>query len=181
MTRIIVKGLALLLIGGCVGPDVADRDTKTRDSVKVGGQGVRPQTKRVVTVSYAQSSADEVVKRLGELVPEGLPPTGGNRVSPREQLRLDLYRRLKELGDGAVPALVRGLKDPDVLIRRNVVLFLGLGQGFRPELRQFPPVKVPLPALVSALEDSDGTVRGWAAQTIDYMRRDTVEAVPAIQ
>ena len=185
MIRIMISNLACVAIGGCADPNVTTRATsKGQPSVVTGsqlqrdGQGAR-QLEPTEAESFSQSSANEVVKRLAELGPDGLPGMAKAASSPREQLRLNLYRRLRELGDGAVPALVLGLKDPDVLVRRNVVLFL-LAQGSYSELRELTYVRVPLLSLVGALDDSDSTVRGWAAQVIGGNGADAVEAVPAL-
>jgi len=156
MTRILIKVVACLAIAGCARQEVHEPEA----------------------VPVARSSAEEVVLRLAEVPDNGLPGMASNGVPPKEQLRLDLYRRLMELGDNAVPALVRGLGNPDVRIRRNVILFLAAGQGYFPELHQFTRVRVPFSSLVGALKDSDPTVRGWTAQAIGWSGRDAVAAVP---
>ena len=190
MTLIIISSFTCLVIGGCTDSNVSARGTpQGQVSVVSGSQGQQAQqpgqggyqVAPVNTESFTQSSAAEVVQRLASLGPDGLPAMAKAASSPREQLRRNLYRRLRELGDEAVPALVLGLKDPDVLVRRNVVLFLS-GQGFysESELNQLRNVRVPLPSLVGALDDSDSTVRAWAAQVIGGSGPDAAEAVPAL-
>jgi HEAT repeat protein len=77
--------------------------------------------------------------------------------------------------------LTRGLDNPNVLIRRNVALFLGVGRGLTQGLTQTQfNVRMALPALVRALKDSDPTVRAWAAQAIGGVGPDAAEAVPAL-
>jgi HEAT repeat protein len=142
------------------------------------------------TALPTQISADEVVQRLAELGPGGLPATASPGVMatgetptlpPREQLRLDLYRALVQLGDDALPALARGLGSPDVLVRRNVALFLLGGWAFHPALWQSRVnIRPALPALVKALQDDDSTVRAWAAQAIGGIGREAASAVPAL-
>ena len=183
----LIKTVIFMVIGGCAGHDLKEKDSSlAQDSVGQGQQGQRQgqgqgrQTPRVEDFHFERSSAEEVVQRFAELAPAGLPGMAKSASSPREQLRRALYRRLKELGDDALPALVRGLNDPDVLVRRNVILFLTAGQGFYPELHQLRPVRVPFSALLGALRDSDGTVRAWTAQAIGWMGPEAVEAVPAL-
>jgi hypothetical protein len=191
--RFVIKAVICMVIGGCAGQDLNDKDASLmRDSVAQGpaqGQGQGPgqgrqgqvqQTQRVEAFHFERSSAEEVVQRFAELTPAGLPATAKMASSPREQLRRALYRRLRELGDDSVPALVRGLNDPDVLVKRNVVLFLATGQGIYPELNHLRHVRVPFPALLGALRDTDGTVRAWTAQAVGWMGPEAVEAVPAL-
>ena len=182
MSRIIITitAVAWLTIEGCAGPNAPEREAPVAsEPAAIGVQGLR-QSERVEAVPVIQNSAEEVVQRLGELEPSGLPGMASNGVSPREQLRLALYKRLKELGDDAVPALVRGLSDPNVLVRRNVALFLVEGQVYVAELQQMKVILVPIPVLVRALQDSDATVRAWSAQAVGWMSRGSVEAVPAL-
>ena len=65
-------------------------------------------------------SAEELVQALGQF-PAAIPATGAS--SPLEQHRAEIYDRLWSLGPTALPALCRGLADPDVQVRRNVALF----------------------------------------------------------
>jgi hypothetical protein len=186
MIRVIVSSLACLVIGGCAESNVTALSTsKGQASVVSGSQLQREgqgghQFEPIKTESLSESSADEVVKRLAELGPDGLPGMARAALSPREQLRRNLYRRLRELGEGAVPALILGLEDPDVLVRRNVVLFLAAGQGYYSEFRELTYVRMPSLSLARALDDSDSIVRAWAAQAIGLNGPGAVEAVPAL-
>ena len=132
--------------------------------------------------SSAQTSADDLVKQLREL-PTPLPAMGrtDGMIDPIEQRRRDLYRQLWSLGDNALPALARGLSDPDVRIRRNVALFLNvLAGGWVDYLRPKVNIGATLQALVAALNDSDPSVRGWSAQAIGEIGPDAAEAIPAL-
>ena len=141
----------------------------------------------LILTALAQTTpagAEEVVQRLAELGPGGLSGRAsapGSAAAIREELRQRLYTRLGDLGDAAVPALSRGLGDPNVLIRRNVALFLAAGRFAVPSLAQSRlNGRLMLPALIGALKDNDATVRGWAAQAIGGIGRDAAEAVPAL-
>ncbi len=132
--------------------------------------------------SSVQGSADEVVKQLREL-PTPLPGMArSDGTIPRiEQRRRELYRQLRQLGDDALPALARGLSDPDVRIRRNVALVLNvLAGGWFDSSQPKVNIRVCLRALVAALKDSDASVRGWAAQAIGEIGPDAAEAIPAL-
>ena len=70
---------------------------------------------------------------------------------------------------------------PDVQVRRNVALFLGVAGGDwydrgRPRLA----IEGCVPALVGALADSDGRVKELAAQAIGATGAAGVPAVPAL-
>jgi HEAT repeat protein len=80
-----------------------------------------------------------------------------------------------------VPALCRGLGDPDVQVRRNVALFLGVAGGDwydrgRPRLA----IEGCVPALVEALADSDSRVKELAAQAVGATGDAGVPAVPVL-
>jgi HEAT repeat protein len=103
------------------------------------------------------------------------------RIDPVEQRRHAVYARLREIGQPAVPALARGLADPDVGIRRNVALFLivgGMGL-WSPREPRFD-LQGLVPALTAALSDSDPTTRGFAAQAISTVGAAAAPAVPAL-
>jgi HEAT repeat protein len=82
-----------------------------------------------------------------------------------------------------MPALSRGLGDPNVQIRRNVALFLGVTSGgwftFDPPQQRLD-IHDALPALTTALGDDDSRVRGLAAQAIGNIGPSAVNAVPAL-
>jgi hypothetical protein len=127
-------------------------------------------------------SADELVQALRQFpaaIP-GIAPSNGV-LPPNERLRREIYDRLWSLGSVAVPALCRGLGDPDVQVRRNVALFLGVAGGNwydrgRPRL----PIEGCVPALVEALADSDSRVKELAAQAVGATGDAGVPAVPVL-
>jgi HEAT repeat protein len=135
--------------------------------------------------AFAQTtaqSADELVAQLGQFkasLPATAPSTGvPDALEVQRQL---VYDRLWSLGSAAVPALNRGLADPDVQIRRNVALFLGAAGGSwydrsRPRL----DIRPCLEALIAALADSDPRVRHLAAQAVGAIGADASSAVPAL-
>jgi HEAT repeat protein len=127
-------------------------------------------------------SADELVQALRQLpaaIPGSAPSTGV--LSPTERLRREIYDRLWSLGPVALPALCRGLGDPDVQVRRNVALFLGVAGGDWYD-RERPRLAIDqcVPALVGALADSDSRVRELVAQAVGATGATGVSAVPAL-
>ena len=142
-----------------------------------------------VTMSgHAQSSAqpsdpghaDQLVQELRQF-PASLPATArsdGSR-DPTEDKRRRVYDELQALGTGSLPALVRGLADPDVKVRRNVALFLNVVAGNLYGLSQSRlDIRPSLPALIAALRDPDARVREMAAQAIGGIGPDASSAVP---
>jgi hypothetical protein len=127
-------------------------------------------------------SADELVQALRQFpaaIP-GVAPSNGV-LPPAERLRREIYDRLWSLGSIAVPALCRGLGDPDVQIRRNVALFLGVAGGhWYDRERQRLAIEGCVPALVGALADSDGRVKELAAQAVGATGAAGVPAVSAL-
>jgi HEAT repeats len=127
-------------------------------------------------------SAEELVQALHQFpaaIP-GVAPSNGV-LPPTERLRREIYDRLWSLGSVALPVLCRGLGDPDVQVRRNVALFLGVAGGNwydrgRPRLA----IEGCVPALVGALADSDGRVKELAAQAVGATGAAGVSAVPAL-
>ena len=185
MALVVAAAVAGLFISGCVATGSQDQDTHSPVNSAGGGSQKQLQTQRgeqPKSVSAGRMSAEDVVQRLAELGGSGLPPTPKSISSPREQLRLELYKRLEELGDAAIPPLAGGLRDPNFLVRRNVVLFLLAGRGYRQEMQglQRPHMNIHplLPDLVTALKDTDGVVRAWAAQAIGGLGQDAKGAVP---
>lgn len=132
--------------------------------------------------SSVSKSPTELVQALRDL-PAGLPgiaPSGGV-LPPAERLRSELYDALWSLGPQALPALCHGLSDPQVQVRRNVALFLGVAGGDwydrnRPRLA----IAACVPALVEALGDADDRVRGLAAQAVGATGAAGAPAVPAL-
>jgi HEAT repeat protein len=77
--------------------------------------------------------------------------------------------------------LAQGLKDPNVQLRKNIALALNVlaGNWFdrsKPKM----DIRAALPALITALQDSDGNVRAWSAQAIGEIGPDAARAVPAL-
>lgn len=73
-----------------------------------------------------------------------------------------------------------GLKDPDVRLRRNVVLAFGALSGGWWSFECGPAkidIRLALPALVDAFRDSDKDVAGWAAQAVGNMGASATSAV----
>ena len=132
--------------------------------------------------SSVQDPADEVVQQLRQL-PTPLPATARSdgTVDPVEQRRRELYGELRRLGADALPPLARGLKDPDVHLRRNVALALNVLAGnWYDRSKERMDIRAALPALIAALQDADGSVRAWSAQAIGEIGLDAAQAVPAL-
>ncbi len=132
----------------------------------------------------AAASPDALVQQLREF-PAALPGGGRSDGSddPVETRREQVYAQLRALGQEAFPALARGLPSSDVQVRRNVALFLLVVSSpsfnYRtPEARM--DIRRLLPDLIRALADSDGRVRGLAAQAIGEIGADASSAVPEL-
>ena len=80
--------------------------------------------------SPVQDQAEGIVQQLRQL-PTPLPATARSdgTVDSNEQLRRKLYGQLRQLGPDALPALARGLRYPDIQLRRNVALALNVLAG----------------------------------------------------
>ena len=132
--------------------------------------------------SPRQGEADALVQELRELPapwPFATAPSDGVP-RPLEVLQDRLYEQLRQLGDTAWPALSQGLSDPDVRVRRSVLIYLNsLGVAFPsgPPKTDFQPC---LPALIGALRDDDQYVRYWSAQMIALLGSKAASAVPAL-
>ena len=137
-----------------------------------------------------RTQADTLVQQLRDL-PTPLPsgpssrittiPTSAVPLQPEEQRRRQLYGQIRRLGKKGVLALSRGLHDQDVQLRKNVALAFNVlaGVWFDPSWPKLD-IKAGLPALIAALQDSDGSVRGWSAQAIGEIGPDAAPAVPAL-
>jgi hypothetical protein len=102
---------------------------------------------------------------------------------PAEAKRRQIYDQLYALGSESVPSLARALQSSDVGLRRNVILVLGVLAGGWYFSDRSPPkidIRAALPALITALRDSDLTVRAWAAEDIGDVGPGAVEAVPQL-
>ena len=145
----------------------------------------------VVSISgHAQSAAQRIVSgRADGLVQElrqfpaslsGIARSDGSP-DPREERRRLLYDEIWALRSAALPALIRGLADPDVQVRRNVALFLNAAAGsWYDPTRVKLDIRPCLTALIAALADSDSRVRELAAQAIGAIGSDASSAVPAL-
>jgi hypothetical protein len=130
----------------------------------------------------ATQTPDELVQALREL-PASIPAVapGDGVLPPIERHRREIYDRLWSLGPAALPALCRGLADPDVRVRRNVALFLSVAAGQWYD-RERPRLAISscVPALVATLKDSDNRVRELSAQAVGATGSAGVSAVPAL-
>jgi HEAT repeat protein len=129
-----------------------------------------------------QDEADQLVQQLREFraaLPAARPSNGVP--DPVEERRRQVYTRLRDIGEQAMPALIRALADPDIQVRRNVVLFLDVAAGSWYDLsRPKMNIQSALPALMTSLEDRDERVRGLAAQAIGEIGPNAAAAVPAL-
>ncbi len=125
-----------------------------------------------------QTDADTLVQQLRDL-PTPLPPSPRSDGSPEEQQRRRLYESLLGLGPSGVLALSRALRDDDVHLRKNAALALGVLAGGWYDLTWAKlDIRLALPTLVAALQDTDSNVRGWSAQAIGDIGPDAAKAVP---
>jgi len=135
-----------------------------------------------VGMASAQDKADQLVGSL-RMFPAALPGIAPSNGKPdlNEERRRQVYSELRELDQQALPALIRGLADRDVQLRRNVALFLGTaaGEWYDPSQPRMN-VQAALPALITSLTDSDDRVRELVAQVIGEIGPSAVAAVPAL-
>lgn len=138
------------------------------------------------------ATAAGVVERLRELpLPLRAFPHGIAATKPTppplpalESRRQHVYDELHALGPVSVRALAHALHDPDPEMRRNVAVALDvLGGGWWqfPDGRSKLDLGPALPALLTALGDSDSGVRAWAAQDISDMGAAAATAVPHLR
>jgi HEAT repeat protein len=102
---------------------------------------------------------------------------------PGERKRHEIYEQLHDMGSECIPALVRGLRDPDANMRRNVALAFGVLGGGWWQFEVGPtriPTRAALPALIMALQDSDQDVRALSAQAIGDIGPEAATAVPSL-
>jgi len=138
------------------------------------------------------TQADAIVASLRDLplplraFPRGIAsPQAMRRPLPALELRRqEIYERLRVLGPASVPALARALRDPDAGMRRDVVValdVLGGGWWHFPDGASKLDIRRALPALVTALQDSDPGVRAWAAADIGDIGAAAAPAVPRLR
>ena len=113
-----------------------------------------------------------------------LPPLPGGPVwNEAERNRLRIYEELLDWGAQTVLPLAEALKNPDVQMRRNAGLALDVLSG-----RWWPfecglatlDISAALPALISALQDTDWYVRLVVADTLGNLKDRASAAVPAL-
>lgn len=138
------------------------------------------------------SEADAVVAKLREL-PLPMRPfqqeAGSAKTTPPalpalEAKRQQVYDQLHALGAASVPALARALRDPDPEMRRDVAVALdvvGGGWWHFPDGDAKLDLRPALPALLSALGDSDPGVRAWVSQDISDIGEGAATAVPRLR
>jgi hypothetical protein len=134
---------------------------------------------------------DALVLRLRE-VPEHIDPSpfsvmcSGSRecppppLPPLEAERRRIYNELYALGPAGVAALARSLASSDVQLRRNVAVtldVLGGGWWFHDRYPSRIDISAALPALMTALGDSDNDVRAYAASDLGDLGSKAAPAV----
>ncbi|MGA7537999.1 MAG: HEAT repeat domain-containing protein [Steroidobacteraceae bacterium] len=138
------------------------------------------------------AEADTLVAKLRDLplplraFPRGIASKQATqRPLPALELRREkVYDELHALGPASVPALARALRDPDAGMRRDVVVALGVlagGWWHFPDGASRLDIRPALPALVTALQDSDPQVRAWAAADIGSIGAAAASAVPGLR
>jgi HEAT repeat protein len=106
---------------------------------------------------------------------------GGSRLTPREQRRTEVLAQLEALGQSAVPALIRALRDPEVQMRQNAALAMGfLASNYSTAPRVTLDIRSAIPALIDAMDDADSRVRGWAIGALWEIGPDAKAAIPAL-
>ncbi len=127
---------------------------------------------------------ETLVQQLRQLPPI-LPATVPSSMEERkkESLRESIYEELLDWGAASIPPLVDGLRDPDVGLRRNVLLAFGVLSGgwhrFECGTAKLD-ISSALPALEAAFRDSDSSVRAWAAAAVGNIGEGAAQAVPAL-
>ncbi|SRR5579885_493521 len=138
------------------------------------------------------AKADAVVAQLRDLplplraLPRGIPSAkaAAPPLPALESRRQQVYDELHALGPASVPALARALRDADPQMRRDVAValdVLGGGWWHFPDGDSKLDLRPALPALLAALEDSDSSVRAWAAEDLSDMGAAGAAAVPQLR
>lgn len=154
-----------------------------------------PHAARIDTAAAAGAAAakaDALVSKLRDLpmplrgFPQGFTPAKGAPppLPALESRRQKVYDQLHALGPAGVSALARALRDPDPEMRRDVAVALdvvGGGWWHFPDGDSKLDLRPILPALLTALQDSDSGVRAWAAQDISDMGSAAATAVPHLR
>ena len=144
-------------------------------SVVAAGQEPFPQ-------AAAPTDASRVVEQMrGFSMQQSATAPSDGKVDPAQRRRVAIIKSLRQLGEGALPALTRALSDPDVQMRRNAALALiNLGGGYLAEARPRLDIRGVTPALIRATEDADAGVRAWAAHALAEMGPGAEPAIPAL-
>ena len=151
-----------------------------------------PHAAHVDVAAGAAAKADAVVSKLRDLpmplraFPQGFTPANATPppLPALEARRQKVYDQLHALGPAGVSALARALRDPDPEMRRDVAVALdvvGGGWWHFPDGDSRLDLRPVLPALLTALQDSDSGVRAWAAQDISDMGSAAATAVPHLR
>jgi len=134
--------------------------------------------------TIVQTEAGRLVEQMREFsMQRAAGPRSDGTIDPRERRRQEITEKLRRLGKQAVPALVQALADPNVQMRRNAELVLiELGGAYShsmdPELKV--DIREAIPSLIVATEDTDSTVRAWAALALAEVGPDAWEAIPVL-
>jgi HEAT repeat protein len=135
--------------------------------------------------SADQPQAAAIVEQMRGLSmqPSSLPRISDGKIDPEQQRRIEIERQLRLIGKDAVHALAKALKDPEVQMRRKsaavLITLAGAYEDEQPRPEKLD-IREAIPALINALEDSDGEVRSWAAQALGEVGPDAKDAVPAL-
>jgi len=125
---------------------------------------------------------EALVQQLRDL-PARIAVQATARFSDAESKRRSIYEELLDWGGKSIPALVAGLKDPDVRLRRHAALVFGVLSGGWWQFECGPArmdIRPALSALVIAFGDSDPDVRAWAAQAVGNIGANAADAIPAL-
>ncbi len=159
----------------------------------IAGASVTPAfAERPLSTPNRSVQADAIVARLRDLplplraLPRGIASTQATQqpLPALELRRQKIYDQLRVLGPASVPALARALRDPDADMRRDVVVALDVlagGWWHFPDGATKLDIRPALPALVTALQDSDPGVRAWAAADIGDIGAAAAPAVPRLR
>jgi hypothetical protein len=103
---------------------------------------------------------------------------GGGNPTPEEERRRVIYIRLRQLGAAAAPALIGGLGNTNVHVRRNVALYLNWeGGNYSKHMSEGLDLKPFASSLFAALQDTDERVKGLSAQAIAHLGPDGAVAM----
>jgi len=159
---------------GEFGPDAVEAIPALEEAIRAHAAADRGASR-----GYAapDSPGALATRALGEIAAEGSPEAiailARLVADPKASVAPDASWVLLLLGPKArpaLPALVKGLKDPRQVVRANSVQALGKIGG--------PDVRAVLPALIAALDDENGVVRHFAAEAVAQYGAEAKAAVP---